>query len=213
MNNKLIICCIVLIICFISCNKLNEVASPVVNKENKYCITRLRSNPDSILVSQGDLSIAKSLFDFNQLDYHTLQFYRVQTNDPLGYYHVRCNQFVNGLKVFREDVIFHFKPTKKYDLLSGKLVAHIDLDTVPSMPHDTLIDMFIEKLNKDDFYKMNTYPDSCFDIEFGYFDYYGFPEPNYIKAWKVTLKDREYPYTFINDITSTAFYYDNGIRY
>jgi Zn-dependent metalloprotease len=216
MINKLLVFGIVLIISFVSCDNLKEIPAPEVKKESKYCITHLRSNPDSILVSENELSIAKSLFDFNQLDYHTLQFFRVQTDDPLGYFHVRCNQFVNGLKVFNQDVIFHFKPTKKYYLLSGKLVGSIDLDTVPLMAHDTLIDLFIEQLNKDDFYKRNSYADSCFDIEFGYFNYnafIGITEPKYIKAWKVSPKGGEYPYAFINDMTSTAFYYDNGIRF
>jgi len=35
---------------------------------------------------------------------------------------------------------------------------------------------------------------------------------NYIKGWKVNPKGQENPYAYINDMTSTFFYYDNGIR-
>lgn len=218
MTNKSLISGIILFVSCIACNKVQEIP-PVEEKiESKYCVNYIRSSPDTIFISEDDLIAVKSLFDLNHIVDHSFQFYGFQ-HDNLGYYHVRCNQFVNGLQLFRENLIFHFKPDKTYSSLSGDLIAQIDLDTIPSMAQDSVIEKYLEELDKDDFYKMmgdvEKIKQGCFDIEFGYFDlndWMGIAEPNYIKAWKVNPKGRENPHAYINDLTSTLFSYDNGVR-
>jgi len=217
MTNNFLKVGIFLLAGFISCEKENTVTYLETNTKSDYCINYIRNTPDSILLPDEDLNIARSLFDVNKLDYIRLQFYRLQT-DELGSYHVRCFQFVNGLKIFTEDLIFHFRQTKKYATLSGDLIEKIVLNTEPSMNPDDVIEKYLAELNQDNSYNGNKEDirQGCFDIEFGYYDLnagISYAENNFTKAWKVNPKGKEYPFAYINDMTSNTIYYDNGIRY
>ena len=86
------------------------------------------------------------------------------------------------------------------------------------MKQNDVIEMFLNDLNQDNNYFGNKddIKQGCYDIEFGYFDLnagISYSASNFTKAWKVKPKDKQYPYAFINDMTSTTIYYDNGIRY
>ena len=217
MNNKLLITGIFLSIAFISCKKDNSGSYLLENKGINYCINSIKDHPGTILLPEEDLILAKSLFDLNKLDYSNLQFYLLQT-DELGYYHVRCFQYANDLKIFTDEVIFHFNKTKTYYTLSGDIITKIDLNREPSMKQNDVIEMFLNDLNQDNNYFGNKddIKQGCYDIEFGYFDLnagISYSASNFTKAWKVKPKDKQYPYAFINDMTSTTIYYDNGIRY
>jgi hypothetical protein len=73
--------------------------------------------------------------------------------------------------------------------------------------------MYLNERKKDDFYYISN--DSCFDIEFGYYDLnagISFANQNITKAWKIKPLNKDYPFAFINDSTSEIIYYDNGVR-
>lgn len=217
MKSRVLIVSVVLLSCFVSCVVTDPYVEPEM-QENKYCITRMKDSPDSVLLSKEDFSIAKNLFEFNKLDDSNLQFYEM-LKDDLGYYHVKCNQYTNGLKIFTENVIFHFKQNICY-FCSGNLITQLDLDTIPKMPADAVAEKYLERLEEDSFYQQSgldaAIQQGCFEIEFGYHrndastgDSYN----NYTKTWKINPKGKEYPYAYINDNTSEVIYYDNGIRY
>ncbi len=52
--------------------------------------------------------------------------------------------------------------------------------------------------------------------QFGYYDLnagVSLPPGNFVKAWKVALKNGDYPVAyFIDDQPNALIYYDNGIR-
>jgi Zn-dependent metalloprotease len=214
--SKLIKISIFLFISLISCEIVKD-PNLLDNKEINYCINFIQNKPDSILLSEGDLSIAKSLFDLNKLDYSNLQFYRLQTEE-LGY-HVRCYQYVNNLKIFTDEVFFHFNKDKTYKTLSGGvLITKIDLNIEASMIQNDVIELYLKELNKDNNYNGNKDDiiQGCYDIEFGYYDLnagISYSVSNFTKAWIVKPKGQEYPFAYFNDMTSTTIFYDNGIRY
>jgi Zn-dependent metalloprotease len=164
------------------------------------------------LLPESEMNVIKSLFTGNQMDYTQYQFYQLN-KDELGFGHVRCHQFVNNLKVFSEDLIFHFNQHDTYYLSSGNVIKTIELDTKPSMNQNNVAEIFIQKIaaEKAPVVDKNILK-GCFEIEFGYV---GLDSSNkkFTKAWKVKPTDRDFPYAYINDENSDIMYYDTGVRF
>lgn len=215
MKNRVLIITIFLFTCIVSC----ERAVPyMVTEQNgpQYCIYYTKDGNKMTLLSEEELNVAKSLFEANHLDYSQLQFYGLQS-DENGYHHVRCYQYVNGLKVFSSEVIYHFKPTGILYFTSGELINHINQDTLSTMPSDSVIEIFLHKVEKDPWNsgRAQELKQGCYDLEFGYYNLNGatgFEHLNYTKAWKVNFKGNSYPYIYIDDQRSKVIYYDNGVR-
>ncbi|MBP1637510.1 MAG: fungalysin/thermolysin family protein [Bacteroidetes bacterium] len=185
--------------------------------ESFYCVNTIRNSPATVILSESELVTIKSLIDYNRLDFNKYQFFRLQ-NDELGYHHVRCNQFVNGLRVFTDDIIFHFDQNDKYYSLSGDIIEKIDLNTKISMDYDSVVEKFLYLIEQDNTYigDKKEIINNCFDLEFGYFDLnagISYSDENFTKAWKIKPTNRDYPYAYINDENSETISYDNGIRY
>jgi Zn-dependent metalloprotease len=206
-NRKYLISIIILLFSF-SCEIFNDKQ----NCSNNLIIEK----PDDHLISQDELTTIMFLFDKNNLESNTLQFYKLQ-NDELGYHHVRCNQFINGLKVFDSPLIFHFNNSDTLYRLTGNIIFEINNDTIPSMNQEDVINLFINELNKDEecFCNKEEISNNCFDLEFGYFNL-SFGQSNlsedYVKAWKVSSQISSHV-AYINDETSEIIYYFNGIIY
>lgn len=185
--------------------------------ENFHCVNTIRNSAATVILSESELGTIKSLFDYNRLDFNKYQFSSLQ-NDELGYHHIRCNQFVNSLRVFTDDLIFHFDQNDKYYSLSGDIIEKIDLNTKTSMDYDSVVEKFLHLIEQDNTYigDKKEIINNCFDLEFGYFDLnagISYSDENFTKAWKIKLTNKDYPYAYINDENSETISYDNGIRY
>ncbi|MGE5447772.1 MAG: hypothetical protein ACM3PR_05370 [Bacteroidales bacterium] len=218
MKSRMLIIGIFLFTCIISCEKADSYI--VTDQyEPKYCISDIKDGHNTILLSEDEIDLAKSLFESNHIDDSQLQFWRLQS-DALGYHHVRCNQYVNKLKVFTTDVIYHFNQKGIHYFTSGELAPPIELDTLPRMTADAVVEKYLDKLNTDEFYGQSglskEIKQGCFEIEFGYCNlnvFRNLSTDSYAKAWKINPKGKGYPYAYINDMTFEVIYYDNGIRY
>ncbi len=171
----------------------------------------------TLILPQNQLDSIKALFSYNHLDYTNYQFYNFQ-RDELNYHHVKCSQFKNNLKLFTNDLIFHFNEKNNYYFLSGEIIENITLDTNFKMNKNNVAATFIDAMeqNNDLSGDKEAVKNSCFDIEFGYYDLNSgnnATSKNYTKAWKIKPTNKDYPYAYINDKNSTIIYYDNGIRY
>jgi len=192
-----------------SCNKDNE------DKNFQACTNLVSKSPNDNLVSVENQVLAENLFSINDIDYTNLQITKVQ-KDEMNNYHIRCNQFMNGLQIFTSDLIFHFDENEEYYLLSGDLVNDILLNNQSSLDIEILINKYLNRVQNDNFNKskIDEIIKNCLDLQFGYFDLNAgiSNQPlNIVKAWKITPHNKEYPKLYVNDNTSAIIYYDNGI--
>jgi hypothetical protein len=209
MNTRTIIIGISLCFSFISCEKYEN--------ESQYCVNKIHDSVTTNSLPQNQIDSIKYLFDYNHLDYTKYQFYSFQL-DELGYHHVKCYQFKNNLKLFTNDLIFHFNEKNSYYYLSGKLIEKVSLDSKSTMNYNSVVTKFISALDqdKDFFVGKEIIKNDCFDLEFGYYDLNtGISNSleNFTKAWKIKPTNKDYPYAYINDMNSVVIGYDNGIRY
>lgn len=209
MKTSNIIIGIFLFVSFVSCEQSIT--------EDQYCFNLKHNSLKSVILPKNQFDSIKHLFDYNHLDYSKYQFYRFQV-DELGYRHVSCYQFKNNLKLFTNDLIFHFDKTNNYNFLSGELIEKVNLNEKFKMSHSSVITEFLYVLGQDKYFLENIdeIENSCFDIEFGYYDLNTGTSNSskyFTKAWKIKLTKRDYPYAYINDKNSVVISYDNGIRY
>jgi len=205
MAHRILILGIFLFISFISCQKDKN--------KNNYCVNDISDYPSRALLTDNELKSIGALFDYNQMNYANYQFYKFQT-DELGQQHVKCFQYINNLKIFTNDLIFHFGQNNRYSSLSGDLIKAISLDVKPQMAPGEIIDIFIDQVGKDHYYSTSEIINSCFETEFGYYDLNAGTsyKPNlFTKAWFVKPKGREYPIAYIDDSKNSLIYYFNGI--
>jgi Zn-dependent metalloprotease len=181
--------------------------------ENDYCVNKISDSPSRALLTENELKSIGSLFDYNQMNYANYQFYKLQTGE-LGQQHVKCFQYINGIKIFTNDLIFHFDQNNRYSSLSGDLIKVINLDIKPQMEPRDIIDLFINQISKDHYYSSSELVNNCFETEFGYYDLNAGTsyKPNlFTKAWLVKPKGKEYPIAYIDDSKNGLIYYFNGI--
>ena len=179
--------------------------------QNDMQYTATQNSPVNSILPESEMKVIKSLFDSNRMSYANYQFYQLNTDD-LGFTHVRCYQFVNNLKVFSEELIFHFNKNNEHYLTSGNIINSIGLDTNPSLNRDKAAEIFIRRTEQE---KAPTVDPAIlkgsFDIEFGYT---GLDDSSakFAKAWKVKPAGKAYPFAYINDDNSEIIFYDNGVR-
>ncbi len=194
-------------------------------KKNKdvlinYCKKDITADQEAILLPDSVIVFIQNLFESNSLDYSNYQFYEASTSSS-GYYHVKCHQFIKGLKLFTNDLGFHFNEDNICSSVprDEDIVTNIELDTVRNLEQNKLVGIFVDSLRNDFFFNSaNEYllDTCCFDIEFGYYDLNtgtGITDMYFTKVWQISLKNRDYPLIKINDITSEILRYDNGVRF
>jgi hypothetical protein len=185
-------------------------------EKDKYCSDVIRGKPDH-LISEQDLNTVKSLFKSNYLSLDNFQVYLLQ-KDELGHRHVRCFQYVNDLNIFSDDVIFHFDNTGHYYFLSGDIISGIDIDPLPKLDREAVVQLFLKSVEDDGHYsyKLKDLEDRCFSCELGYWDLnagISYTDPDFRLAWRVRQEGQAYPVAIINDTENKLICYDNGIRY
>jgi len=180
--------------------------------KNDRCINVVQSLPSTTILPETEIKVIKSLFDGNRLDYKKIQFYQ-SDKDDLGFTHVKCYQYVNNLKVFSEELIFHFNRNNEHYLLSGNIINSTGLDAKQSLSKNKVLEIFIQKIEQEKASIVGpAILNGCFDIEFGY-TRLNDSGKQFIKVWKVKPASKDYPCAYINDDNSEIINYDNGMRF
>lgn len=189
-----------------SCKK-----NPVENMNDTGCIERVDIPSSAVLLSAADQAAALSLFQQNNITKGSLQFYRYDVdnnnygNMPGPYQYVWANQYFNNLQLFNGTVTFAFRQGVALSY-NGTMFTGINLDTVP---HLSLIDVRAVFLNAANSAALKN---ACLNAQFGYFDLSngsGSPSPNFVKAWKVTIKNQTYPILYLRDDNSAVISFND----
>jgi len=121
------------------------------------------------------------------------------------------------LKLFTNDLIFHFNEKNNFYFLSGKIIENFTLDKAFIMNQNSVAKLFINAMQQNYYLPegKEAIKNSCFDIEPGYYELNSGNSTVsgiFTKAWRINPTNKEYPYACINDMNSTIICYDNGIR-
>jgi hypothetical protein len=209
--------CLVLLalMAFASCKK-GEL--PGNYGEDNGCINRIkRDYSDS---NKTELTAALKLFQQNNISTSGLVINRVilndriTTNGPLSIYqHVIAFEESKGLPIFNSGLGYHFR-NEVYVTFSGRRYGTLNLDTKALATLPQIRKIFIDAFNKDG-YNVDGHVNasSCVRAEFGYYNLTPDTpdQPQFVKAWKVTFNDWDYPEAYIQDDNRKLLSYFNGI--
>ena len=199
-------------ISIILCFSMIQFSCKTKKVNNSGCVTVIQNSLTTPVLPESEMNVIKSLFAANRMDDTKYQFYRLDKDD-LGFTHVRSYQYVNGLRVFSADLIFHFNQNGAYYLLTGNLINSTGLDARPSLNPQKVAEIFSQRIGQEKASMVDaTVSKGCFEIEFGYA---GLDNSNekFAKVWKAKPAGKDSPFAYINDDTSEIIYYDNGVRY
>ncbi|WP_162996588.1 hypothetical protein [Mucilaginibacter celer] len=185
--------------------------------EDNGCINRVkRDYSDS---NKTELAAAVSLLQKNNISLNGLVITRVilndsiTTNGPLTIYqHVVASEESKGLPIFNSGMGYHFRDGTYY-LLSGRRYGTLNLDTKASATLPQIRKIFIDAFNKDGYKDGHVDASSCVRAEFGYYNLaQDTPDqPHFVKAWKITFNNWDYPEAYIQDDNRKLLSYFNGI--
>lgn len=198
---------IFLVVFFQSCTKHQDC------DDSEFFYQMVQGKPKDHLVTDLELNTIESLFNSNNLNIDNLLFYKLQT-DKSGMYHAKCYQYVNNLKLFSNDLIFHFDSEGNYTTLSGDPISEIYIGKEPSMKICEVIIIFLDNIKSIPF--NNTLISDGFLCELGYYDINGGTGnavKNFQLAWRINPSNKVFPYAIINDYEKKLIYFDDGIRY
>lgn len=159
---------------------------------------------------------ALALLDSNHVDISRLAIWRVNA-DEQGGESVLCYQFVNGLRVFEERLVYQFDQNKTLSYIWGDVVDSVNLSPVPRMDRQQVMMIYVKAVLLDDnpfFNWQEQVFSSCHTIELGYYwkNINEYPAPHkYTRAWLVKTKGLDYPEALIDDQTSALLHYSDGI--
>lgn len=184
-------------------------------EDSKYCTDTITGMPDQNLISESDLSTVSSLFGTIGMSLNKYLVFRFQT-DQLGGKHVKCYQYVNNIKIFSDEIIFHFDSQNRFTSLSGEIISTIDINSVPKMSKNDVVKLFLELVDEDGRFSSRSLKNECIQCEIGYYDLNAGTSNqthNFKLTWKIRGEDSVYPFAYINDTDKSKIYYDNGVRY
>jgi len=191
-----------------SCTKDEE------NQNYQVCENLISKTPDDDLVTNDKKNKAENLLSSKSIEFTNLQITEVEI-DELGNYYIRCNQFINGLEVFSHPIGFDFNNNNQDISIKGHLISSVQLNNQSNLDTNILPNLFLSKVDDDSFNLpiIEYSRKNCLDIQFGYLDpkATAFEEPtNFVKAWKITPEDKDFPLLYVNDDSSEIIYYDKG---
>lgn len=198
-----------LICLFCAMGILNSCLEPDV--EVSYCINEVDTS-SSDEIDQTELDSVYLLFAHNQLDYSDVKFKSI-THSSDGNYHVSCELYYNGIKVFLKERTYHFNCNGGYICFTGDSLSGLNIDTSRwTTDLNKMAAMFVHKTSKDSNHSDNlkTYINNCLKAEYGIF--YSSSQGTSLTAWQISPSDLDYPTLFINDKTHEVIYYDSGYR-
>lgn len=205
---------LLVVLLFSSCNSDDDVFAD----KQDVCVYAILNKPQNQLVSNSEQEQADSLFVRNDISLENLQVYQVNENaDSDLPINIRCYQYANGVRIFFSVAIFSFDNSGDLTFQSGNRIENIDLDATPHLTQKYLTAKFIEQIKHDEFKKnqLDEIVEDCLDFQFGYFDLNAGTEntdTHFIKTWKITPHNQDYPRLLINDDTGWVVFYDNGVR-
>jgi hypothetical protein len=174
-------------------------------------------------ITPGEVQQANALFARNNIDnrrYRYAQYSReaLQTYFPpyekVDFQLVKVEEYANGLRIFTGHLNYSFK-NGVFNFLGGRPARGVAvLDAVPNLSPGQLRALFLASIDEFDPQRSNL-EEQCVSLEFGYYDLNagtGNADENIVKAWKVTFKNKEYPYGYYQDVAGKLIRYDNGIR-
>jgi hypothetical protein len=182
--------------------------------EDQGCDNLIRSSPEIQLVKDKELDTVKYLMNKNKIDYSHLQFIQYSN---IGFILIRSCQYVNGLKVFKNNLDFIQTKNDTALIVCGDFISDINQANSPSMRPSEIKKIFLDVIKNDSLIaKANLKIDTCVDLEFGYYDlniHLNSLAKNFIRAWKINPKTKDHPESYISDENGEILEYFNGIYY
>ena len=188
---------------------------------NVGCIERIIIPVTQHSISNSNIQLVNSLFLKNGIDNRKLRYYQY-TNDSFQTYFppytkfdqklIRADQYSNGLRLFEHNIVYNFKDNI-FDSVNGLIKENITLDTNPTQNLKQLRRLYIADLEQFNHQGVQ-FKDSCLRAEFGYYDLNGSSgntKSLWIKAWKITPQNGDYPYGFYQDENGSRIAYSDGI--
>jgi hypothetical protein len=167
------------------------------------------------------MTIVRTLFRTNNLSLENLRIDRFSAESPTDliptaesgiFYHVRCTQFVSGMEVFSQELIYHFKDSNRFYGISGHRVEAPGVDTLPKISMDVALAGFCKSIGDDHVYtdSLESFMRKGFTAELGYYQL----EPGHLTLmWRLNVVDRLVPESYIRADSIAVPRYDNGVRY
>jgi hypothetical protein len=194
--------------------------------EDSGCIERLIIPENEHSINMADIASANALFLNNNIDNSKYRYNSYIHDSTQTYFSpyakfdnkvVMVDEYTNGLKIFTGQLVFTFK-NEVFNFKGGYPTNGTTLNATPMLTIGQLRKLFLNHIEQFD-HKGIQYKDSCFTAEFGYYNLNAgtsYAPENLIKAWSLTLKNRNYPsnypVAFYQDTDGKLIYYDNGIR-
>jgi hypothetical protein len=205
---------VILIIILLSCKK-QSTPTETNSKGNEIIHINRLYHTHAPLISDSEFVIVQVLFQKNNLSLSNLQVYKLLTNN--SYHFVRCYQFIYGLELFTNDVVFVFDGHDNYNSLGGELITSIALDTIPMVTTNDAGTLFFNEIKSDPWYKdsLESFLNYGFNAELGIYDMNtgtSYAPLHFVLVWKLTVTNgMEYPVGFIRADSLHLIYYFNGI--
>lgn len=174
-------------------------------------------------LNSAEVATINGLFVPNRLDSRNLRYVRYVRESVQTYFPpyasfdsqvVTVEQYTKGLRIFTSQTIFSFK-NGLFNFQNGQLSSGTSLSTSPMLSAGQVRDLFQATITEFDADRLKEVQRQCVSAEFGYYNLnagISYAPEKLVKAWRVSLKNQEYPFAYYQDEASQLIYYDNGIR-
>lgn len=185
-------------------------------EKTQVCPDILLGKPEAEILNTQELGKIESLFVYNNLKKDNLRFTSLFT-DQFGNRHAGCYQYVNNLRVFSGDLIYHFGGTGKLYWLTGTYTDKIEISSIPSLQVEDLKKIYRKSIETDTHYSSSSESifSGCVICELGYYDMNAgtaILTPSWCLSWSIHPYNTDYPKGIINDSNGFVIKYDNGIN-
>lgn len=208
-----------------ACNK-EGTALKSLNKTSG-CIEQMIIPVSQHDVTDSNVQVMNALFTNSHIDYHNFRYTSFRQDSTQTQYppyalliekHALVDQYANGLRIFNEEIGFHWTEEGELYLQMGRFTKGTKLNTKASLELNQLRQMFLADAEKYDG-KGEFYKDTCLKAEFGYLDINAVVSDTtekLIKAWRITPLNSvypcEYPVAYYKDDDAALIGYSNGIQ-
>lgn len=161
------------------------------------------------------LEKVQELFNRNRLKLDDLIPKEVEADD-LGYTHARFDQTVNHLRVFHQEVIYHFDQNGQLSSVSGRRLEPSANSAAPTLTKEAAAQIAAAEMQtmagKEQLRQLTLQE---LNAELGYYHQSAGDEEaaDLVLTWKIEPKSQRYPLIFVNAETGSIVDSDSGIRY
>lgn len=205
-----------------SCSK----AAEGLQEPESGCIERHDIAVTEHAIYNSDLQTAQQLFTSNAFNpaqfrfhYYLDQMYRnsIAPFDSTLIQVVRVDQYANGKRIINGSMNYTFH-NGLFETVAGVPTAGTSLDAIPALTEEQVLALFLQSAELFE-QKGTQYSDSCYKVEFGYYNLNGGTSnttENLVKAWRISpnmaVRTSLFPIACYQDGGGKLIYYDNGIR-